>query len=236
MKFFTPELYAFTQRGDIPYKVRESRWTAASKLYSEHLKNIKHQLSKQILYICEHILHDGIIMAIEQPSPENLSLEIDSSGCPWGPRGRCVLSFRGVRTIKGLRDCVGAAWLYEEAHLDADARFSFQVLVALRTPVGHVAELCVVADDVELRAMDTAPTPVVGVDIPFLWKGGIYVWTNIDEFGAQEGWYYIKDGIQQPKSPPADALERMRVFAREIGAAVAGQYHAGGEHGERSDP
>jgi hypothetical protein len=223
MKFFTKDLYLFLQREDVPWEIREARWAAAAGLYQEHLASIGPHLPDTINQLCKNIFHDGVIATTQRPSLEDLILEIDSRGCPWGPRGQCTLSFRGVRSVAGLEACLKATWLYQEAHLDPDARFNLQVLLACPS-IRDVSELCVVADDVELVVTDTdaCPTPVVGIDIPLVSDGGWYVWTKLDDSDGREGWYYIKDGVRQRKSPPVETLEQMQTFARGIGATLAG--------------
>ncbi len=146
-------------------------------------------------------------------------MEIDSSGNPWGPRGQCTLSFHGVRLAEGLGKCVGTWWLYEEVHLHPEAAFDYRVLLGIGA---EPEELRIVANEVDFQVREPSPVPVVGVDIPFQGEDGLYIWSNLDEAGAQMGWYCIRDGRKTAEIPPAEVLEKMRQFALATGAAVAG--------------
>jgi hypothetical protein len=123
-----------------------------------------------------------------------------------------------VRAAEGLDEGVGAWWLYEEVHLHTEAGFDYQVLLGRGA---YPSELRVVADDVELRVTEPSPVPVIGVDIPLVAEEGMYVWGDPDGAGRVMGWYRISDGHRVRESPSAAAMEKLRRFARSIGARVA---------------
>jgi hypothetical protein len=218
--FLTRELYGFIQRPDVPWDVKERRWRAAVEALWEHHVRIRPRLPESMRAFSGTTLHDGVIRVVRRPSAGEVILEIDGRGCAQEPRGLFTLAFRGVKEEEGLNESVGAAWLYEEVHLHAEAGFDYRVLVGRGI---EVSEVRVVADEVEFRVIERGLTPVVGIDFPVQGEDGLYVWTDVDEAGGRQGWCLIADGKKVAKEPAPEVLERMRRFARGIGAKVAGE-------------
>lgn len=225
MKFLTRELYERQQRLDIPYEIRVAPWRSAVEARLTHLEEIKPHLQADMREFCDITLHDGRIQNARMSSTD-LVLEIDSRGCPWGPRGQCTLTFRSVKDVDGLDECLGAEWLYEEVHLHTDAHFAYCVLLHKWNPrisKYEVFELIVIADEVEFQLTNPSPPPIIGVDIPFMGENGLYVWTNGNAVGDDRGWCFIgKDGKRVLQQPSFRDMEKLKRFARSIGAILPG--------------
>jgi len=145
MKFITRELYNAMQcPPDTPESdAADARWESQFSAYRAHLESIRARLPPSMQAFCDTSLHDGVIKAATQPTPDSVQLEIDASHNPWGPIGYFHLKFTGAKDVSPLDDTVGEWWLYQEVHLHANAGFDYRVLLT-------EGEFCVVADNVEL--------------------------------------------------------------------------------------
>src|SRR5574341_713534 len=151
MKFFTRELYNKyqplyrVQKGLKPVENEKEKkeWREVRNKYKQHLISIKPSLPKKMQEFSEITLHDAIIKSIAKPTQEKLALEIDGSGCCWGPIGQFTLKFKGVKEAQYNEDTIiGDDWLYEEVHLSDVGRFDYRILLGR-------GEFRVVAEDVE---------------------------------------------------------------------------------------
>ncbi|EAQ82328.1 hypothetical protein DSM3645_01400 [Blastopirellula marina DSM 3645] len=69
-------------------------------------------------------------------------VSVDASNNPWGQTGTVTLKFDGIRSAKGVDECVGDVWLYEELHAVNDA---IELCVLLEG-----GELCITADRLDI--------------------------------------------------------------------------------------
>ena len=152
MKFITRELYQGMQgEPDSPdADDLEARWRRACDGYRIHLDAIRPQLPPRMQAFADTTLHDGVVRAVNRPTPSELVLDVDATRNPWGPADFFRVRFTGVRHVEGTDDLVGDDWLYEEVHLHPDGGFDCRVLFCR-------SDFRVVADDVEVQPLAAAP-------------------------------------------------------------------------------
>jgi hypothetical protein len=152
MKFITRELYQGMQgEPDGPDADDfEAQWKRACAGYRDQLASIRPQLPPQMQAFAETTLHDGVVRAVNRPSPSELVLDIDATRNPWGPVGVFRIHFTGVRLVQGIGNLVGDDWLYEEVHLHPDGGFDYRVLF-------WRSDFRVVANDVEVQQLAAVP-------------------------------------------------------------------------------
>ncbi|HYE18913.1 MAG TPA: DUF4085 family protein [Tepidisphaeraceae bacterium] len=127
MKFLTRGLYdgssqELTEDFDVV-------WRAACDAYAAHLEQLRPGLPPDLRAFADTTLHDGVVRAVERPSPSELVLTVDAARNPWGPTGVFRLHFTGVREFDGATpDLVGDEWLYDEVHPHPAAAFEYRVL------------------------------------------------------------------------------------------------------------
>lgn len=152
MKFITRDLYQGMQGEPDASDADdfEARWKRACDGYREQLANIRPQLPPRMQAFADATLHDGVVRAVDRPSPSEVVLDVDATRNPWGPVGVFRIRFMGVRLVEGIDDLVGDDWLYEEVHLHPDGGFDYRVLF-------WRSDFRVVADDVEVQPLAASP-------------------------------------------------------------------------------
>ena len=222
MNFFTKDAYFYQARTDVPDEILERCTKEITAAYSVHLDSIRDRLPQTLLRLSRNILHDGIVRTVSWPYPDELALELDTQNCPWGPRGNCIIRFQGIKVMEGIDDIEGAAWIYEEVYLHDEAQFGLRVLLASGNSIESLSEIHIVASHFSEEISDTSAPTTIGVDIPFQDEDGLIVWTGLDEFQTVMGWCLIKDGNMLPITLSSGILEKMKQFAKTIGAVVPG--------------
>ncbi|MBI1882928.1 MAG: DUF4085 family protein [Chlamydiae bacterium] len=140
MKFFKRDLLEKDRKSD--QENRRQKWNALCDVYEKHLLSIKSLLPQSVQSFSGITLHDSIIKSVSRPHSSELVLEIDGSGCCWGPIGQFTLRFKGVKEVQFDGNVIGDDWMYEEIHLPEIGAFEYRILFSR-------SELGVIADELE---------------------------------------------------------------------------------------
>jgi hypothetical protein len=151
-KYFTRELYREMQADPDASDAGNfaAQWKRVCDGYRDHLASIRPELPPRMQAFAGTTLHDGVVRAVDRPSPSELVLDVDATGNPWGPVGVFRVRFTGVRLAEGTDNLVGDDWLYEEVHLHPQGGFDYHVLF-------WRSDFRVVANDVEVQQLAAAP-------------------------------------------------------------------------------
>ena len=129
MVFFTRELYAGAQDNSGWARRATREWNRRRDTYTRYLELISPFLPAAVQRIGADGPHDGVVRSASFRAGE-LVLLLDTSGALGqfrGPRS-LRLTFRGVTGRVRTANLVGRWWLYQEAHLRSNGRFSLHVL------------------------------------------------------------------------------------------------------------
>ena len=128
MVFFTRKLYLGYQPNSGWERRAEREWARRADIYARYLEVIAPLLPAPVRRLCEHGLHDGVVLEAAFEKSE-LVIVVDTTNALSAFRGQQVrLTFRGVRGRPAVSKLVGEWWLYQEAHLRPAGRFSLHVL------------------------------------------------------------------------------------------------------------
>ncbi|HEX8914765.1 MAG TPA: DUF4085 family protein [Humisphaera sp.] len=129
MIFFTRQLYSGGQPASGWERRAHNEWGRRLKIYDAYLAAIGPMLPASVRKLMSRGLHDGIVRAAEYRAGV-LTMVVEGG---WGFGGRTArLVFRGVRGRPAVAKLVGEWWLYDEAHLSANAAFAVHVLFTRR--------------------------------------------------------------------------------------------------------
>jgi hypothetical protein len=143
MIFFTRALYDAQQPGSGTRREADRTWTRRVKQYRRYSEVVLPLLPASVRQLCREGLHDATVRSAKQAG-NRLSLVLDTSGAVTKfADGTVKLTFKGVHGRPRIGTVKGRWWLYEEAHLSANARFSVHMLF-------DKGELVVDADDLVL--------------------------------------------------------------------------------------
>ncbi|AWM38788.1 hypothetical protein GobsT_30100 [Gemmata obscuriglobus] len=129
MVFFTRDLYTGTQDNSGRSRRAGREWDRRYEAYSRYLDVIGPYLPRPVRQLAADGPHDAVVRAASFGTGE-LTLRLDTSGALGSFRGRrpLRLTFRGVPGRVRTRHLLGQWWLYQEAHLRSNGRFSIHVL------------------------------------------------------------------------------------------------------------
>lgn len=152
MVFFTRELYAGTQDSSGWSRRACREWDRRRDAYARYLDVIGPYLPEPVRRLTADGPHDGVVRAASFRSGE-LTLLLDTSGALGMFRGRrpLRLTLRGVAGRVRTTRLLGQWWLYQEAHLRSNDRFSLHVLF-------DNEELEVEADELQIRREQPSAT------------------------------------------------------------------------------